>query len=264
MSTYDVDLDYQAVRDRPFTDWEVERMRLLLSTFTDGSGQSVKAGFMPDYLAFERCTAIVLQGTTAENKGIFDVSVPGGRGRKPWGVSCKMTSTQPANRDCWFMELSNSAKKFADAFAAYGVDWTRNPEDAGPIVVETVESWHYAVQGQVDVPASKYLLLTHDSRWRDFEIASFDLSLRVADPYHDVEWVTEGRGGVISSLAGYIETRRGPHRLWQFYANSGGQLKYYPPIGWEEWRTGAFRLESATGKTLREKVEDLWPGRWPG
>lgn len=239
-------------------------MRLLLSTFKDGSGQLVSAGYMPDYLSFERVTAIVCGGSTTENKGIFDVTVPGGAGRKPFGISCKMTATQPATRPSWFMELSNSAKKFADAFKAAGVEWEKEPSQAGPIMVRLVESWHRAVANEVDVSASKYLLLTHDSRWQNFEIASLDLDLQRLDPAKHVRWTTEGRNGTISSLAGYVTLRgRESHRLWQFYANSGGQLKYYPPIGWEEWRSGPFQLEQPRVHDLSRKAEEYWPGMWP-
>jgi len=251
------------IRDRALSPVELERMRLLLSTFRDGSGQSVAAGFMPDYLSFERVTAIVCAGVTTENKGIFDVTVPVGSGRKDFGVSCKMASAQPSSRPCWFMELSNSAKKFHDAFSAVGADWRVNPAEAGPVMVELVESWHHAVADQVDIDASKYLLLTHDSRWRDFEVASFDLNLQRLDARTDIEWVTEGRNGVISSLAGYFEVDEKRHRLWQFYGNSGGQLKYYPLLGWEEWRSGVFQLEEPPVHDLKTKVQDYWPGLWP-
>lgn len=238
-------------------------MRLLLSTFRDGSGQSVAAGYMPDYLAFERVTAYVCHGITTENKGIFDVTVPSGDHRLDFGISCKMTAVQPTTRPCWFMELSNSAKKFHDAFDAAGVDWRSQPAKAGPVMVELVESWHRAVAGEVDLEGSKYLLLTHDSRWINFEIACFDLNLQRFDAHTSVEWCTEGRNGVVSSLAGYIVEGSRRHRLWQFFGNSGGQLKYYPLIGWEEWRSGTFQLEEPPVHDLSKKVEEYWPGRWP-
>lgn len=256
----------QALRDRPFTTTEIEQMRLLLSTFRDGSGQRVKAGFMPDFLSFERVTAYVLDGTTNEDKGVFDVSVPGGACRDTWGVSCKMASTQPRKNSCWFMELSNSAKYLTDALGAQGIDWPSSPEAAGPILVATVGSWHEKVRRAYDVEASKYLLLTHDSRWCKFEVASFNIDVLTRVPAADIAWVVEGRtaaAGKPSSVAGYIDTGYGSHRLWQWYANSGGQLKFYPPIGWEEWRTGEFELAKPPVRDLKEKVEEYWPGAWP-
>jgi hypothetical protein len=256
----------QSVRDRPFTPDECERLRLLLSTFRDGSGQylgKLKA-YMPDYLAFERAAALVCGGETTENKGIFDVLVPSEtRGELPFGISCKMATRQPKNRS-WFMEMSNSAKKFNDAFAAAGVVWTRRPELAGQVLVDVVESWHEAVRDTVDVGRSKYLLLTHDAGWKKFQIVCLGLNLRRADPATEVRWVAEGRGETKSSIAGYIPVSGGQElRLWQFYANSGGQLKYYPPIAWAEWTSPEFELELPPVRGLQDKVDEYWPGKWP-
>ena len=116
---------------------ELERMRLALSTFRDGSGQFVKSigEFMPSYLDFERATALVCGGDTSEDKGIFDVSVPAPGGTQ-FGVSCKMSVYQPTSHKAGFMELSNSHKKFSDEFSRLGVDWQKEPEYAGPAVVE--------------------------------------------------------------------------------------------------------------------------------
>jgi hypothetical protein len=253
------------VRDRPFTADELERLRLLLSTFRDGSGQylSKLGAFMPDYLGFERATALVCDGETTENKGIFDVLVPGGEDRQQFGISCKMATAQPKDRS-WFMELSNSSKKFADAFDAAGIDWTKEPGSAGQIFVGLVEGWHRAVEATVDIAASKYLLLIHDSRWRKFRICCMDLDLRRADPRQDVDWKVEGKDPTRpSSVAGYVDIDGTPHRLWQLFQNSGGQLKYYPPIPWAEWQTAVFELERPPSRGLRDKVDEYWPGAWP-
>lgn len=249
------------VRDRPFTAQELERLRLLLSLYRDGSGQLLKKyGYMPDYRDFERCTAYVCSGDTTESKAVFDVLVPGGAGRLDYGISCKMTAVQ---RKSWFIEMSNSSKKFHDALNGAGVSWKTDPIEAGPILVRLVESWHQAVKDEVELAGSRYLLLTHDARWAEFEIACFDLDLQRRDLDAEIEWVTEGQHGP-STVAGYIEDDEGNrHRLWQFYANAGGQLKYYPLFGWEEWRTGSFRLEEPPTHDLADRVREYWPGRWP-
>lgn len=259
----------QAVRDRPFTTDEVEQVRLLLSTFRDGSGQRLKVagGYMPDYLAFERVTAAVLGGDTNEDKGIFDVAVPRPRASQ-WGVSCKMTAKQPVKNKTWFMELSNSAKKLTDAQEELGIDWRTHPELAGPNLIETVRSWHDAVRDFYDVDASKYLLITHDRSWKTFQMACFDIDAIESDLAGDIEWVVEGGSARNpSSVAGYIEhpdpSIEKPHRLWQWFARSGGQLKFYPPLGWEEWKTEPFELETCQVKDLKAKVDEYWPGAWP-
>jgi hypothetical protein len=218
---------------------------------------------MPDYLAFERATAFICGGKTTENKGIFDVLVTSETsGDLPFGISCKMAVTQPQNRS-WFMEMSNSAKKFHDAFAAASVVWTERPDLAGQVLVDVVESWHEDVRATVDVARSKYLILIHDTAWKGFQIACLDLNLRRADPALGVQWEAEGRGGIKSSIAGYINIDGKPHRLWQFYANSGGQLKYYPPIDWADWVSPVFELELPSVRGLRDKVDEHWPGMWP-
>lgn len=253
------------IRDRPLSPAEIERLRLALSTFRDGSGQYVNSirGFMPDYLAFERATALVCGGTTSENKGVFDVLVPDD-GRLPYGISCKMSSIQPVQNLASFMELSNSKKKFDDEFDRLGIDWTTNPEEAGPAVVDLVTSWHAACGSRVDVAGSRYLVLSHDALWRRFQLLCYPLSLR---PRSRVSWRTEGidrqtRGP--STVAGYIMLgNRRLHRLWQLYQNSGGQLKYYPPLSWAEWTSPFFTFEEPPVRNLRQKVEEYFPGRWP-
>ena len=250
------------IRDRPMHRVEVERMRLALSTFRDGSGQFVKSigEYMPGYLDFERATALVCGGDTAEDKGIFDVSVPV-PGGLPFGVSCKMSVSQPAAHMAGFMELSNSQKKFSDEFVRLDIDWQKEPEHAGPAVVELVMGWHQAVAHEFDLPGSRYLVLSHDRKWQKFQLLSYSLDLARADPHKEVEWCNEGRGP--STVAGYISHKNRRHRLWQLFQNSGGQLKYYPPLEWADWTSSPFHLENPRIKGIVEKVNDYFPGMWP-
>jgi hypothetical protein len=254
------------IRDRPLDEAEVERLRLALSTFRDGSGQylSKLKLFMPDYLDFERATALVCGGITSENKGVFDVAVRTPDGL-PIGISCKMSSVQKVDSKASFMELSNSKKKFDDEFAHRGIDWRTQPESAGPAVVRLVESWHAILDDRYDLAGSRYLVLSHDARWCQFQLLCFPLSLSIADPFDDVEWCNEGNdgNGGPSTVAGYIVDQGRRHRLWQLYQNSGGQLKYYPLLEWADWVTPVFGLEMPPVQNLRQKVDDYFPGRWP-
>lgn len=252
----------QPIKDRPMSVFEIENMRLALSTFRDGSGQFVGSieAYMPDFLAFERVTALVCGGDTAESKGIFDVVVPV-PGGLPFGISCKMTARQKASS---FMELSNAHKTFQDEFDRLGIDWRTEPEYAGPAIVELVSSWQTDVADQFNLESSRYLVLSHANRWSEFQLHCFRLSLTVADPYSDIEWCNEGgdveRGP--STLAGYISHDGQRHRLWQLFQRSGGQLKYYPPREWAEWASATFALETPPVKTILEKVEEYFPGQW--
>lgn len=242
---------------------EVERLRLTLSTFRDGSGQflSKLLVFMPDYLDFERATALICGGVTAENKGVFDVAVPVEKGL-PFGISCKMSAMQRVGS---FMELSNSKKKIDDEFARLGIDWRRQPELAGPALVNLVTSWHEVLKGQFDLASSKYLILAHDAAWSNFELLCFPLDLKLADPAVEVQWCNEGGTELAgpSTVAGYIDHDGSRHRLWQVYPNSGGQVKYYPLREWAEWTAGPFQLEEPPVRSLRDKVDEYFPDQWP-
>ncbi|MDX6308448.1 MAG: hypothetical protein QOI06_1494 [Nocardioidaceae bacterium] len=243
---------------------ELEQMRLILSTFRDGSGQVIlKASgeSMPGFRDFERATAVVCGGTTAEDKGIFDVLIPVS-GRLPYGVSCKMAVTQRALTHSSFMEMSNSAKKFADEFQRLGIDWTTQPDLAGRATVDLVSGWHSVLGGEVDLPGSRYLLLSHDRAWRNFQILCYSLNLKHANPRTGVKWRVEGRR-TPSSVAGYVRDGVRDHRLWQLYPNSGGQLKYYPLLEWAEWTSPSFTLEQPPVRSLLERVNEYFPGRWP-
>jgi hypothetical protein len=252
------------IKDRPLSTTEVEQMRLLLSTFRDGSGQVVRkpsGESMPGFRDFERVTAIVCHGTTPENKGIFDVLVPTAAGL-PYGISCKMSIEQPSAHGSFFMELSNSAKKFHDEWRRLGIDWTKDPAAAGTATIDLVTSWHTFLDHEVDLTGSRYLVLAHDKAWRKFRLISLSLNLRLANPTSDIRWAVEGRKGP-STINGYIRGNGREHRLWQHFPNSGGQLKYYPPLEWAEWTSDTFELEQPVVITLQERVDRYFPGLWP-
>jgi len=171
-----------------------------------------------------------------------------------------MAGVPAPKHECWQIEMSNSSGKFTDAFESAGIrDWPSDPPTAGQVLIETIESWHQRLAQKVDLPSSKFLLLTHDRTWRNFEIVCFDRNvLQRRDIHTEVEWVAEMHKKL--TLAGYIELRGHRHRLWQFFPTSGGQLKMYPPFGWEEWRTGAFLLEEPEIQSLEDKARGCFPG----
>lgn len=250
-----------AYRDRPLNDHELERLRLTLSTFRDGSGQVKlkKTGeSMPGFRDYERSLAAVLGGTTKENKGIFDVQIPTEDGKKPFGISCKMAATQPEKTRSSFMELSNSAAKFRAYLLELQINWATEPTLAGPAIIDLVSSWHAAVAEEIDLPNSRYSVLAHDKAWRKFQILCFPLSLKIANPKGEVEWLHEG-----ASLNGYIDDEGRRHRLWQCYMNSGGQLKYYPLLSWADWVTPAFELEQPPLVSPFGKAELYFEPLWP-
>ncbi|WKK71472.1 hypothetical protein Q0F99_19220 [Rathayibacter oskolensis] len=166
--------------------------------------------------------------------------------------------TQPLKNESSFMELSNSAAKFHAALGYFGVDWRNRPQEAGPIIVDTVMSWHEAVADEVDLEGSRYAILDHDARWEVFSLKVFPLDLRTAHPVTQVEWIAEPR-----RLDGFIYLNNRRHRLWQWYADSGGQLKYYPPLAWGEWSSPSFALELPPQVSLRSRAVEYFPQLWP-
>lgn len=244
-------------RDRPPNDVEFERLRLALSSYRDGSGQVVlrKTGeTMPGFRDFERMLAAVIGGKTTENKFIFDVEVQ--TDSDPYGLSCKMSSEQPAKTCCGFMELTNAGAAFRAHLLSKQINWVTEPMLAGPEIVELVTSWHYAAAGEIDVAASSYIVLSHNRPWTQFYLTSFPLDLKIAKPIGEIEWKIEGK-----SLNGYISDAGRTHRLWQCFLNSGGQLKYYPLLEWATWRLGPFPLEQPPFVVPPlEKAERYFPG----
>lgn len=248
-----------AYRDRPLNDYEFEELRLILSSFRDGTGQVVlkeTGETMPGFRDYERALATVLNGSAPENKGVFDVIVP--TEDMPFGISCKMTSMRPAHHGSSFMELSNSAAKFRARLLDHQINWVTEPMLAGPVIIDLVTEWHYALEDEIDIESSKYSVLSHNRRWTEFQLLSFPLDLRIANPRGDVDWAKEG-----ASLNGYVYVSGRRHRLWECFLNSGGQLKYYPPFEWADWISEPFVLELPPPGSLRTRAQDYFGGSWP-
>lgn len=247
------------IRDRPLSTDELEALRLILSTFRDGSGQVVlkpSGRVMPGFRDFERALAAVLHASAPENKGVFDVIVEDDP--LPFGISCKMSKTQPPANESSFMELSNSAAKFRNHLLDLQIHWSTEPTLAGPALIDLVESWHLALASEINIAASKYAVLAHNASWTKFQILCFPLDLKVAKPKGDVQWAAEG-----AALNGYIDDNGRRHKLWQVYMNSGGQMKYYPLLRWADWVTEEFELEEPPLGSMRQRAKQYFPEQWP-
>lgn len=238
---------------------ELEALRLVLSSFRDGSGQNVLKSdgrVMPGFRDYERALAAVLHASTPENKGVFDVVVPDEP--QPFGISCKMSRTQPAPKQSSFMELSNSAAAFRNHLLNLQINWATEPTLAGPALIDLVESWYLLLGSEIDMAGSKFAVLAHNAKWTRFQLLCFPLNLKLANPKGEVDWLTEG-----AALNGYIDDQGRRHRLWQVYMNSGGQMKYYPLLRWADWVTDEFELEEPPVGSLLQRAQDYFPSLWP-
>lgn len=248
-------------RDRAMNPDELEALRLVLSTYRDSSGQNqTKIGSMPGFRDFERGLASVIGGTAAENKGVFDVirTVTPGPG---FGVSCKMARFAPTAQEAAFVELSNAAAKFRAHLLGRQINWVTEPQLAGPAIIELVTSWHQADADALglDLQASKYAILSRSSNWTEFQLSAYPLDLYGFNPIGDIEWTSTKR-----RVDGHVDIGGRKHLLWQWYPNSGGQLKWWPPLAWADWATSRFTLEEAPIVLPTARAKEYFPNLWPG
>ena len=140
--------------DRPPTDVDVERIRLILSTYQDGSGMlKLKNGAtLPGWRDFERSVAAAFNGHPTENKGIYDVLLDAGTNLHI-GISCKMRNQlhEVDKTGRVSMELSNAAGKFWDILKEKNIN-QQNYQDyasqVGAILLHQVESWHKQIDSE--------------------------------------------------------------------------------------------------------------------
>lgn len=247
-------------RDRPLNANEFEAFRLVLSTYRDGSGQNqTNAGSMPGFRDFERGLASIIGGSAAENKGVFDVIREVGRNRG-YGVSCKMARFAPAAQEAAFVELSNAAAKFRAHLLSRQINWVTEPGLAGPAIIELVTSWHQddANTLDLDLQGSKYAVLSRSADWREFQLSCYPLDLYGFNPIGDIEWESTK-----SRVDGFVKINNRRHLLWQWYPNSGGQLKWWPPLAWADWATSRFTLEKPPIVLPTERAREYFPELWP-
>ena len=258
--------------DHDPTKTELEIFRLCLSTFQDGSGQlKVKAGTLPGWRDYERTVGEITQGMCTEDKGIFDVLCNPPKSTVSVGLSCKMRKELARiKRDGRVtIELSNSSKEMWQALATDGitaVNYKANPGKVGNVLVSLVEEWHKAAatyQGQsIDVSKSRYLALLWDQKTGEYQLFKFLLEL--PDP-SEIHWYFPESSGQ-SRLAGHLNgDDASGGRIFEWYGESGGQLKYYPHRKDALWESPVFTLESMpinVDFTLSGKAVAYFPSKW--
>jgi len=250
--------------DRSPTLREVEKLRLILSTYQDGTGQLAATGrlTLPGWRGFERSVALAFGGEAQESKAIFDVLLldPDREGIK-YGVSCKMRemlrTVERTGRVT--IEISNSAGKFWGALKAneFNEDnYERAPEKVGEILIDLVKSWHTAVSiesgGKVDLTGSFYLVLQWDKKAGYYQLYQFPLELPNPET---LQWSMAGRRLIGNDCEG---------TLFEWYGHSGGQLKYYPFATQATWVSGRFQLEPLPENKvgILRRVEEYFPEAW--
>ena len=257
------------------TEREVERLRLILSTYQDGTGMlaSGEKTTLPGWRDFERSVSLAFGGVPSENKDIFDVRLPKPRGdREFFGISCKMRRELDtlARSDRVTIELSNSAGKFWEFLSTKNIDqanYRSHPSDVGKALIELVSKWHEEAStqagGNVDLSKSHYLVLSWNKvGW--YQMHQFCLNLPAPS---DLSWefpMRKNKEG--ESLPGRrLRGKDSQGTIFEWYGESGGQLKYYPIEKNAVWKSSRFRLEpipTDQEHSVIRRAKVYFPEKW--
>lgn len=254
------------------TEQEVEKLRLILSTYQDGTGMLASSNglTLPGWRDFERAVATTFVGEAQENKYVFDVVVPlSATSTIKYGVSCKMRRVLKRDGRVT-MELSNSAKQFWRYLLTYGINETNyrnNANEVGKRIIELVNSWHELASinvSKLDLGRSSYLVLSWNSKGQ-YQLHQF--SLELPDPtrlrwYFPVKMTKEGEKPA-DRLCGAHENGV----IFEWYGQLGGQLKYYPLASNAIWASHIFQLEPLPSlENMRygilAKTQTYFPTQW--
>lgn len=241
---------------------EIERFRPILSTYQDGTGGD-RGGSLPGWRDYERAVAAAFNGRAVESKFIFDVllPVPGEEGTF-YGLACKKRGQLSAvtRKGTVSIEVANAAGEFWDAVKASGIDETtydRFPVETAQAVLGCVESWHQAVDikagSLIRTNQSYYLVLQWHPSTLTYQLFQYPIGLPNVADFH---WEISGR-----RLLG----TRGGGTVFEWFAHSGGQLKYYPQVTEAVWRSEPFGLEPLPQDLesgLKAKAAAYFPAAW--
>jgi hypothetical protein len=252
----------------------------MLSTFRDGSGteREPDGSTRPNWRQIERVFAeLFTGGPPPENKGIFDVAAPSlDDPRLFYGLSIKSKQLPKRQFDRLavdartYMEIANSPAKLFDALDRHhcmNVEHIRagkDPDVVGNCVLRTIKDWHEEGKvlferehrgAQLDLDHSVYICLSY-RQWaegepRQYQIHSFSLQFP-----EDIEWEYAGR-----ALRGY-DPRHPGEVIFDWYAQSGGQLKYYPRASDALFSSPPFALENLDHVDLYERARRSWGPEW--
>ncbi len=261
----------ESLSPQPLTPQQVERIRLLLSTYQDGTGQKLKkhADTLPDWRHFERAVAVAMGGRGTENKGLFDVLMPAGSS-SPFGISCKMRMElgTARRRGIVTVEVANAAGESWNELRAIGISTTpqmaERADEAGAAILNLAVRWAAAAKQahQLSLSASYFLVLL----WSNIlEYQLYQMSLVLPDPA-TLTWSVRASTKEGKEESGCLVGNLGERRVIEWYGDSGGQLKYYPEVSEALWQSDVFRLEplpfAEDGYGTANKARTFFPELW--
>lgn len=263
---------------RPASPQEINRLRLFISTYRDGSGNQrdeANGTTRADWRQLERCIAEFVGAVGGENKEIFDVlaqdnEIP----NVLYGLSVKSKQLPGRQFDSLssngrvYMEIANSPAKL---FAALKVQHNlaenhfreqKHPKEIGETILQTIEHWHEEGKTLIEAhsPGRQLLLerscyfsisMTVPGRQVEtrYQIHTFDLKYP-----RNLIW----RYKSDKCLTGF-DPRFPEEPLVDWYALSGGQLKYYPRATDARFASSVFTLETPPKLSIGDKAKAYFP-----
>lgn len=254
---------------------ELTLLRKFLGTYRDGTGGNREAdgSTRADSRQIERCFAELLHGRTTENKAFYDfvVEFNEGGGIAVRGASIK-SKELPKLRDFQrvretmraHLELSNSNAKDWALCAEHGLSEQdfrdhRHAAQFGAMIL---------LRQQQERQASEAMYL----RSRNVENIQFVTAECV---YISIMYSPEANGERVWLVSSFGTTLPEPEswaysgralvgldsdgkRLYEWYALSGSQFKYYPKLSSRLYGTELFEVPKPSVETLRAKSERLF------
>ena len=256
---------------------ELNQFRKYVGSYRDGSGNNREAdgSSRADSRQIERCFAELLDGTTTENKAFYDFVIESnengsiavrGASIKSKEVSRLLNYRNETSRRQLraYLEISNSASKDWELCSQYGLTENQfreglHAEKFGAVMLERQRNDRLSSEQSyinADRNSSK-IFISRDSVFisilyspavnneRHWLVSSFSINL--PDP---VQWIARGKCIVGLDEAG--------EKLYEWYALSGSQFKYYPKIASRLHGTDLFTLPKPANEPLRAKANRLF------
>lgn len=256
---------------------DIERLRLLISVFRDGTGnqRETASTSRADWRQLERCVAEYVGAIGGEDKQIFDVIAPNKSNNKLfYGLSVKSKQLPIKGFDLLrstgrvYMEIANSPAKFWDVLneeLSLREDDFRSQkyaEKIGNCILDTVERWHLEgksnfektnANSTLDIASSFYFCISLsqpvDGVETRFRVDTFELKYP-----KNLIWKYKSS----KCLSGF-DPSNPSESVVDWYALSGGQLKYYPKAADAKFRSPEFTLHTPEILSITARAKLYWP-----
>ena len=262
---------------RPPTENDIAHIRMLMSVFGDGFGNQRDGsnGTRADWRQLERCIGEFVGSSGGEDKKIFDVLAPNESGMPIYyGLSVKSKQlptrsfTSLSNSGRVYMEIANSPAKFWDVIreklelSEADFRSQRHPKEIGNLILSTIEDWHYAGKVEfesnnpgktLDIEKSCYFCISLGAPVRStetpYQVHTFSLKYP-----KDLLW----RYRSDKCLSGFDPTLP-DQAVIDWYALSGGQLKYYPQAKISLFSSPPFTLLKPKIRSISDRAKEYFP-----